>query len=94
MKTVTVSGKNSRHNVLIYAISTCAWCKLTKQFLRDNNIKYDYIDVDLCVDEDREEIRNHIRSMGGSLAYPTIIIENKTMITGFHKDELKKALEI
>jgi glutaredoxin len=59
-----------------------------------HNIKYDYIDVDLCDIEDRDEIRNHIRSLGGRLEYPTIIIDNETLIAGFHKDKLKKALEI
>jgi glutaredoxin-like protein NrdH len=94
MDIVKVSGKNSKHKVLMYAISTCAWCKLTKKFLKDNNIEYEYVDVDLCEEEDKEKIRQNILDKGGSLSYPTIIIDNKKLITGFRKDRLTEALEI
>jgi glutaredoxin len=78
----------------MYAISTCAWCKMTKKFLKDNNIEYEYVDVDLCEDEDKDKIRQNILDKGGSLSYPTIIIDNKKLITGFRKDKLTEALEI
>jgi glutaredoxin-like protein NrdH len=94
MDIVKVSGKNSKHKVLMYAISTCAWCKMTKKFLKDNNIEYEYVDVDLCEDDDKDKIKQNILDRGGSLSYPTIIIDNKTLITGFRKDRLTEALEI
>jgi glutaredoxin-like protein NrdH len=94
MKLVNVSGKNNKHKVLIYAISTCAWCKLTKKFLKDSDIEYEYVDVDLCEEEDKEKIRQDILDRGGSLSYPTVIIDNKILITGFRKDKLTEALEI
>ena len=94
MDIVKVSGKNTKHKVLMYAISTCAWCKLTKKFLKDNNVEYEYVDVDLCEDEDKDKIKQNILDRGGSLSYPTIIIDNKILITGFRKDKLTEALEI
>ena len=94
MDIVKVSGKNSKHKVLMYAISTCAWCKLTKKFLKDNSVEFEYVDVDLCEDDDKEKIRQDILDRGGSLSYPTIIIDNKMLITGFRKDKLTEALEI
>jgi len=94
MKTVKVPGKNNKHKVLVYVISTCAWCKLTKNFLKDNDIEYEYVDVDLCNEEDREKIRKDILKRGGSLSYPSIIIDDKKLINGFCKDEIKETLEI
>ena len=94
MKTVRVSGRNNKHKVLLYALSTCAWCKLTKKFLRENEIEYEYVDVDLCEDEDKEKIKKDILNKGGDLSYPTIIVDGKILITGFRKDKLKEALEI
>jgi glutaredoxin len=89
-----VSGKNNRHKVLMYAISTCAWCKMTKEFLKENDIEYEYVDVDLASDEDREKIRNEIARMGASPSYPTIVVDGKTVITGFRKDKITEALDI
>jgi glutaredoxin-like protein NrdH len=89
-----VSGKKSQHKVVLYALSTCAWCKMTKQFLKDNDIEYEYVDVDLCEEEDKQKIRRHIQSKGGPLSYPTVIIDDNMLITGFRKDKLKEALGI
>jgi len=94
MKVVKVDGKDNRHKVLIYALSTCAWCKMAKNFLKDNNIDYEYVDIDQCSKEDREKIKKDIQSRGGDLSYPTLIVDDKTLITGFVKNKIKDALEI
>ena len=89
-----VQGKQDKHKVVLYALSTCVWCKMTKQYLKDNNIEYNYIDIDLCTEEDKQKIRQEIQSKGGPLSYPTTIIDDKVVVTGFRKDLLKEALEI
>ena len=94
MRTIKVHGKNNKHRVLVYALSTCAWCKRTKKLLIDNDIEYEYIDVDLCSEEDRRKISKDILSRGGRLSYPTILIDDRIMITGFHEDKIKEALAI
>ena len=89
-----VQGKQNNHKVVLYALSTCVWCKMTKQFLKDNEVEFEYIDVDLCEEEDKQEIRQHIQSKGGPLSYPTTIVDDNVLITGFRKDLLKEALGI
>ena len=92
MKFSKVSGKRSQHKVVLYALSTCAWCKMTKQFLKDNDVEFEYVDVDLCEEEDKQKIRQHIQSKGGPLSYPTTIVDDNMLITGFRKDKIKQAL--
>jgi glutaredoxin-like protein NrdH len=94
MDKVRVSGKNSKHRVLLYALSTCAWCKMTKKFLNGNGIQYEYVDVDLANDEEHEKIRQDIIKRGSEPNYPVIIVDDKTVINGFRKDLLKEALEL
>lgn len=94
MEKIRVNGKNKTHKVLVYAISTCAWCKMTKEFLKENDIEYEYVDVDLANDEDHEKIRNEITRLGASPTYPTLIVDGKTVVTGFRKDKIKEALDI
>jgi glutaredoxin-like protein NrdH len=89
-----VQGKQNKHKVVVYALSTCVWCKMTKQYLKDNGVEYEYIDVDLCEEEDKQKIRQHIQRKGGPLSYPTTIVDDNVVITGFRKDLLKEALEI
>ncbi|HLC00036.1 MAG TPA: glutaredoxin family protein [Candidatus Bathyarchaeia archaeon] len=89
-----VQGKNNSHKVVVYALSTCVWCKMTKQFLKDNDIEFEYIDVDMCEPQEKEQVRQQILSKGGNLNYPTTIVDDKTVITGFRKDQLKETLGV
>ncbi|MGZ4850924.1 MAG: glutaredoxin family protein [Candidatus Bathyarchaeia archaeon] len=89
-----VQGKKNQHKVILYALSTCVWCKMTKQYLKDNEIEYEFIDVDLTDSKEKQQIHEHIQSKGGVLSYPTIIVDDKKVITGFRKDLLKEALNL
>jgi glutaredoxin len=89
-----VQGKKNEHKVVVYALSTCVWCKMTKQYLKDNDIAFEFIDVDMTDPEEKEQIHQQILNKGGNLSYPTTIIDDKTLITGFRKDKLKEALGI
>jgi glutaredoxin len=92
MKFSKVLGTRNEHKVILFALSTCAWCKLVKQFLKDNEIEYSYIDIDLSQEEEKEEIRQMIRDKGGPLSFPTTIVDDNILITGFKKDKIKEAL--
>ena len=94
MQLSKVSGKKSDHKVTVYALSTCVWCKLTKQFLSENGVTYEFVDVDLLDDNDKSKVHETITSKGGSLSYPTTIVDDKTVITGFRKDQLKEVLGV
>ena len=89
-----VQGKNKKHQVLLYALSTCGWCKRAKKFLKDNDIEYEYMDIDLSSSKDKQEAQKDIQNRGGRLAYPTVIIDNNTLLTGASPDRLREALEI
>ncbi len=87
-------GKNNRHKVLVYALSTCVWCNLTKKLLDDNSIEYEYVNVDRCSDGDKEKIRLEIIERGGRLSFPAVIIDDKKLINGFLKDDILGAIGI
>jgi glutaredoxin len=89
-----VPGKKKGHKVIVYALSTCVWCKMTKQYLQDNEVEYEYVDVDLCEEKEKEQVRQQIIDKGGSLSYPTVIVDDNTLITGFRKDKLKEYLKL
>ena len=42
-----VQGKIRNHEVQLVTISTCIWCKRLKKRLNENNIEYEYADIDL-----------------------------------------------
>ena len=51
-----VNGENSAHDITIFTLSTCMWCKKCKTFLNDKGIKYRYVDVDKIESSDKSQI--------------------------------------
>jgi glutaredoxin-like protein NrdH len=72
MKLAKVAGKNDKHKVLLYAISTCPWCKKAKRFLANNEVEYYYFDVDLASKEDHDEIVKDIHIVEGEMSIPRL----------------------
>jgi disulfide oxidoreductase YuzD len=62
--------------------------------LNDNSIQYEFVDVDLADEKDKEKIHETIQNKGGTLSYPTIIVDDNVVINGFRKDKLTEVLEI
>jgi glutaredoxin-like protein NrdH len=92
MNTVKVEGKNQKNKVFLYTLSTCGWCKMTKQYLKDNDIAHEYLDVDKCSKEEQQEAIEDLKRRNAPVAFPAIIINDKTIISGFKKDAIAEAL--
>ncbi|MDR3253656.1 MAG: glutaredoxin family protein [Endomicrobium sp.] len=87
-----IDGHNDKNSVLLYALSTCLWCKKTEQFLNDLNIKYDYIEVDLLVDEEQKKIMKEIEALNPQGTFPTLVINKTKTIVGYRLEAIRKAL--
>jgi glutaredoxin-like protein NrdH len=86
-----ISGKNVG-NIMLYALSTCGWCKKTKELLNDMGVKYDYIFVDLLQDKEREDVIRELDKWNPSRSFPTLVINNDKCIIGYKEDEIRKAV--
>ncbi len=94
MTTKKVEGKRKDHKVFVYALSTCGWCKNTKQFLKDNEVEYEYMDVDTCTREEKRAAVAHLKEKGAPLAFPVIIVDDDRVINGFKLDAIREALDL
>lgn len=72
--------------VKVYSTPTCPHCHMAKEFLKEQNIAFE----DINVAED-EKGRNEMIEKSGQLAVPVIEINNKIII-GFDKEAIKKEL--
>lgn len=93
MKVEKVPGSNRKHKVMVYALSTCAWCKKTKKYLQDKGIEYEFVDVDLCDEKDIETIRSDLKKRGLGMNFPVVIVDDENCIVGFREDKLNEAFK-
>ncbi|MBL7157699.1 MAG: glutathione S-transferase N-terminal domain-containing protein [Candidatus Omnitrophica bacterium] len=75
-------------NVKVYSTATCPYCIKAKQFLKDNNIEFENIDVGANPDKAQEMV-----DKSGQMGVPVLDIDGK-IITGFDKDAIKESLGI
>lgn len=74
--------------IRVYYTPFCFYCKLLKEFLKENNVEYE----DLNVQENREAALEMIEKTGQT-GVPVIEIDGKIII-GFDKEKLKEALNL
>ena len=73
-------------SVKIYTTKTCMWCKKTKGYLNEKNVEYEAVDVGAD-----QKAANEMMEKSGQMSVPVIDI-NGTIIIGFDKDAIDKAL--
>jgi glutaredoxin len=86
-----VNGKN-KGKLVLYALSTCGWCKKTRMLLEDLGVEYNYIYVDLLEGEERKEIIEKVKKWNPQLSFPTLVVNDEKCIVGFNEDEVKETL--
>jgi len=87
-----VEGQN-KGEILLFALSTCGWCKKTRMLLDEIGVAYDYIYVDLTEGDERSDVLKNMKKWNKSLSFPTLVINNEKSITGFDKESILEALK-
>ncbi|UCH57678.1 MAG: glutaredoxin family protein [Candidatus Bathyarchaeota archaeon] len=87
-----VEGGRTDHKVFIYALSTCGWCKRTKDFLKEKNVAYEYMDVDQATREEKREVGEFLKERNVPLGFPVTVIDDETVISGYKPEALAEAL--
>jgi glutaredoxin len=78
--------------VSMYTLSTCPWCRKTKQFFTRHNIPFDYIDYDLADEETQERIMRELDAEGAN-GFPFVRIDDK-VVGGYRPDRYTDLLGI
>ena len=93
MNLTHVDGEN-KGEVLLFALSTCGWCKKVKDFLMNNNVEFDFIYVDLTSGDQRNETVKEVQKYNEKISFPTLVINGETVLIGFKENEMKEALNL
>ncbi len=87
-----VEGDNT-YKILLFALSTCIWCKKTKALLKDLGVEYKYVDVDLLEGTARREATEEMEKWDSSGSFPLLIIDSEA-VTGFKETKIRRLLGV
>ena len=76
------------NSVKVYSTPTCPFCIRAKQFLKDNNVVFE--DIDVSADDKKTK---EMMDRSGQMGVPVIDIDGE-LIIGFDKARIKEVLGI
>lgn len=90
-----VEGSRRDHEITIYALSTCGFCKRAMAFLQANDVAYRYIYVDLIPLETKTEIKRLLKERHkDDVAFPFAVIDSNSHLVGFIEADWRRSLGI
>lgn len=76
---------------MVYALSTCPYCKGARKFLDEKSVDYDVIEVDLISGTEREDVLAEVQRVSGGMSFPVIVF-GEEVVVGFDRDRIVAAL--
>jgi len=86
-----IEGQN-KGKLVLFALSTCGWCKKTRALIEDLNADYEYVYVDLLKGKERDEVVEIVKKWNPQVSFPTLVINDEKIIVGFKEDEIMEAI--
>ena len=88
-------GTKSDIDVIVYALSTCGFCRRGLKFLRNNNIKFKFIYLDKIDIKDKKKVKEELKDLFDKrVAFPFAVFDGKNAEVGFTEDKWKKLLSL
>ena len=78
--------------VYVYTLSTCPWCRKTKQWFTDSKIDFEYVDVDTLPADEQDEVADKAFKLSGGRRFAVVVI-NGEVIVGHSPDKFLEHLK-
>jgi len=90
MTIMHVKGEN-KGKIILYALSTCVWCKKTKKLLTELGVEFYYVYVDLLEGYEQSKVLDEMKRRNPVCSFPTLVIDDKTCIIGYKEEKIREA---
>lgn len=79
--------------IKVYALSTCPWCRKTKQFFKDKGVEFEAFDYDLCQPDLQKAILEEMRKYDAGDSFPFVLIGDE-FVQGYDPESYCRILGI
>lgn len=88
-------GNKSGHDIVVYALSTCGFCKRGLAFLRDNHLEFQFVYVDLLPFDTKQKVKEALeKQFDKRVVFPYLVLDNNKVLVGFVQEEWEESLGI
>jgi glutaredoxin len=90
-----VAGTRRQHEITVYALSTCGFCKRALAFLNDKGFAYRFVYMDLLPLEVKTEAKRILKErFKTEVSFPFAVIDEKEYLVGFVESDWAKTLGV
>lgn len=88
-------GARRPKELRLFTLSTCSFCAEALEFLKENEVAFDWVETDGLPFGVRRKLRNDfMKSFGERMYYPTLVLNGEQVLSGFEIEEWKEELGI
>ncbi len=87
-----VEGERKDKDLLLFALSTCGWCRRAREFLDGNGFSYDFVYVDKLQGQAREEVIEEVSRWNPKRSFPTLVINGEKVLAGYDEARYREVL--
>jgi len=78
--------------IMIYALTTCIWCKKTLEWFKHEKIRFQHVFVDDLPEEEHKKVMKTVLELNPIGNFPVVRI-GESVIVGFKPEEFEKAFK-
>jgi glutaredoxin-like protein NrdH len=75
--------------VKVFALSTCPYCRMAREYLTDEGVEFDVTEVDKLEGQERSDAVDEVKRLSGGASFPVIVIGDE-VIVGYNKPRIKE----
>ena len=92
---IDVHGVRQDHEVLVYSLSTCAFCKRAIDYLASRDMHFQYVQLDTIDIELKRAIKRELAERFDNIVvFPILVIDDQRAYSGFIEATWARALDI
>lgn len=80
--------------LILFALSTCVWCRRTRQLLDSLGVAYHYVYMDRLTGEAARRAEADLTHWNPRSSFPTLVVDERTVIVGYAESKIREALGV
>lgn len=77
----------------LFALSTCPYCRMARQYLDERGVHYDLVEVDQLQGKEREEAVDEVKKLSGGSSFPVLVSDGQVVV-GYNKARIDEVLDL
>lgn len=70
--------------IKVYALTTCPYCRMARQYLDDKGVRYEVVEVDTLRSDEKRSAVEEVRRLSGGTSFPVLVADGEVVV-GFDR---------